>query len=167
MTDRSIRRHARVAALVLMVGGLGGCQFWIAGHSKDYGLVLSGEGVANIGDGTTTFQLQADGKNIKCEGKSTPSHRTPNHIGSRAAVEIVCDDGRKATGESVLTSMEGGTGTGTDSCGNEVELLFHINHGRVQKALESYRQTRKSSPAGVDRCDAASGDAPPHRDPLS
>ena len=61
--------------------------------------------------------------------------------------------------------MEGGTGVGTDTCGNEVEMYFHINQSLVTELLEQYRQARKSSPGGFDRCDA-SGDAPPHRDPL-
>lgn len=157
------RLRAPLAVSILSTFMLAGCNFWVVGHSKDYGLIVHGTGVANVGDGTTAFNLEVDGKELKCQGKSFK--KPGDTTGGRASVEIVCSDGRKASGESVLTSMEGGTGAGTDTCGNEVEMYFHINQSLVTERLEQYRQARKSSPGGFDRCDA-SGDAPPHRDPL-
>lgn len=163
--ENRIRRTVAPLAAAVYALLLAGCNFWVAGHSSDYGLVVHGTGIANVGDNTTTFNLEADGKDIKCQGNSKPIHKPGDTAQGRSLVEIVCSDGRRASGESVLTSMEGGTGTGTDTCGNEVEMYFNINQLLVAKQLEQYRQVRKASPGGFDRCDAP-GDAPPHRDPL-
>jgi hypothetical protein len=143
---------------------LGACNFWIAGHSNDFGMILSGEGVANPADGTTAFTMRADGVEGSCKGSSKPLEKGD---GRRwASIEISCTDGRTAKGESVLGGMEWGTGTGIDSCGNEFETYFNIHQYYVTQKLEEFRRMAKNHSGGFDRCQA-SGDAPPHRDPLS
>jgi len=141
---------------------LGGCQFWLAGHTADYGLVLHGEGTADPMAGTTRYTFIIEGTGIKCTGSSVKKPGTQN----RSLNTITCDDGRTAKGESWLISMDTGAGAGTDSCGNKVLTAFSANKSYVDDKLAEFRAKVKASPnAGNDKCTSSMG-IPPHNDPL-
>lgn len=141
---------------------LGGCQFWIAGHSADYGMMLIGEGTADPLAGTTRYTFTIEGTGVKCTGTSVKKPGAPQ----RAINTIKCDDGRTGTGESWLISMDTGAGEGTDSCGNKVLTMFSANKSYIDEKLAEIRAKVKASPnAGSDKC-ASTMEIPPHNDPL-
>ena len=145
-----------------MLALLAGCQFWIAGHSDDKSMVVLGEGKADPATGTTKFNLQIDGTDVKCTGDSRPKRD-----GSQVAdVDITCDDGRTAHGETKLITMDTGDGNGSDSCGNSYYMYFSTNKFTIDSKLKEYRKlVAESGNQGNDKCNAA-GDIPPHTDPL-
>ncbi len=108
--------------------------------------------------------MQIEGSDVVCKGTSKPLEK-PGDNRNWASTELTCNDGRVGKGETVLGGMEWGTGTGTDTCGNEFLFYFHINQYVVERKLEEYRRQRQSNSGAGDLC-LASGDAPPHRDPL-
>ncbi len=153
--------------LAALVFALGGCKYWMAGHTVDYSLIVAGEGVINTADNTSTYEFAIDGSNVKCSGKTIPVLHKPEIVGSTSRAEAACSDGRKGTGELLVTSLEGGTGSGTDDCGNVIQLVWGINEYNVRRSLESFRKIQTDRKvAAADKCDA-NDDAPPHRDPLS
>jgi len=159
-----MNRLSRCLAVAAVGLSLSGCNFWLAGHSEDLGLIIHGQG--QIEGETSTFTLGVDGTDITCKGTTVIVHKTGNIIGDRGRAEFSCSDGRKGTGELVVTSLEGGTGSGTDECGNTIQLVWNIHEAKVKRLLESYRQTATARKVSfADKCEAA-GDAPPHRDPL-
>lgn len=159
-------RFLRCLTFVGLAALAGGCNFWLAGHTEDYTLIVHGQGFIDTQNETSTFTFAVDGSDLKCTGATTIVHKTGNIIGDRAAAQVTCSDGRKGTGEVVITSFEGGTGTGTDECGNKLDFVWNINEHVIQRRLAAIRQTAVARKASfADKCDAA-GDAPPHRDPL-
>jgi hypothetical protein len=161
-----MKSASRVFFLAVFTVALGGCKYWMAGHNVDYSLIVTGEGIINTADHTSTYEFTIDGSNVKCSGKTVPTLHKPEIVGSTSRAEASCSDGRKGTGELLVTSMEGGTGTGTDDCGNTIQLVWGINEYNVQRSLEAFRRTRNDRKvAAADKCDATD-DAPPHRDPL-
>ena len=152
----------KVLLAVPILAALGGCQFWLAGHSDDNGEVVSGEGIADPGAGTTTFNLVYDGSGLKCEGESHPKPGEANH----ALVTTKCEDGRTGKGESYLLQMDTGEGHGTDSCGNGYYITFSTNKTYIDTKLQEFRKKLAASGnEGNDKCNA-SLDVPPHTDPL-
>lgn len=157
---------SRALALAALAVALGGCKYWMAGHNADYSLILSGEGFINTADDTSTYEFTIDGSNVKCSGKTVVVDKKPEIVGTRGKAETSCSDGRKGTGELLITSLEGGTGSGTDDCGNAVRLVWGINEHNVRRSLEGFRRARTDrNVVPADKCDA-SDDVPPHRDPL-
>ncbi len=162
-----MRKFSRALALATLAFALAGCKYWIAGHNVDYSLIVSGEGIINMADDTSTYELIIDDSNVKCSGRTVGTLKKPEIVGSRGKAEISCSDGRKGTGELLVTSMEGGTSSGTDDCGNSIQMVWGINEYNIRRSLETFRKTRADRKvAAADKCDA-SDDAPPHRDPLS
>jgi hypothetical protein len=159
-------RFSRCIAVAAAGLWLAGCNYWLAGHSEDYTLIIHGQGVINMETQTSVLDFTVDGSDLKCSGTTTMVEKRPEIVGSRGKAEIKCNDGRKAAGDLVITSLEGGTGSGTDECGNTVQLVWNIHEEKVKGLLESYRQTATTRKVSFsDKCDAP-GDAPPHHDPL-
>lgn len=157
--DAMEKRHFALPLLVML---LSGCQFWITGHSDDYGLVVYGEGVADPMAATSKFNLVHDGTGVKCDGESRPKDGSTQ----RAIITVRCDDGRSAEGESWLLAMDTGEGRGTDNCGNGFYMTFSTNKFYVDSKVAEYRKKMaEAGTEGNDKCDAA-GDVPPHTDPL-
>lgn len=159
-------RSVRSIAVLLSGFLVAGCNFWLAGHSEDYTMIVHGQGVIDMNDQSSTFDMLTDGSTVTCKGKTVPVLKKPEIIGSTSSATVVCSDGRKGTGSTIVTSMEGGTGNGTDECGNSFVFVWNIHQHQVASALEGYRnEAKRRNVVFADRCDAP-GDAPPHRDPL-
>lgn len=155
----------RILALALPLA-VGGCKYWLAGHTGDYAVVLHGEGVIDQSEGTSKFTVKLDGRDVVCQGTTGKSENSSGVVGAKAKFEGTCNDGRTTTGELVVTKLDGGTGTGTDDCGNQFQFVWSTVEWLVKDQLESTRKAAlQRGSQSQDKCDAA-GDPPPHLEPF-
>jgi hypothetical protein len=128
---------------------LGGCKLYMAGHSSDYSMIVTGTGELDMGTDTMVFSLVHEGLDITCSGKS--QGRTDGVQGHEGG--YTCTDGRSGGGKSQLTHMEGGTGAMTDTCGNSFQYVWGTNETAIKEAGEQYRQIKPVRNAAVaDKC---------------
>ncbi len=147
---RSTSRFRLAAAVALMLA-LSGCKVFMAGHTADYGMVVTGTGELDPATDTMQFQVVYEGLGVTCTG--TSKGRTDGVQGHTGGFK--CTDGRTGNGKSQVTHMQGGTGFFTDSCGNAVEYVWGIDPGAVATAGEQYRQINAGKKATeVDKCAA-------------
>ncbi len=145
---------------------LGGCQFWIAGHSADMSAYVTGGGTADPLAGTTVFKFEIIDTGVICNGTSWPNSQRRSYQDPEAFTQITCNDGRTGKGESRMVTAETGASKGTDSCGNKFVFDFSANQFLIQEKQEEYRdKIKKSGDFWNDKC-VASTDAPKHSDPL-
>lgn len=145
---------------------LTGCQYWVTGHTEDYGAVFFGTGHLDPVTSKSTAEVKVDDPPLTCKGGTEPTEQKPGIIGSLSKLELTCSDNRKITGQTVVETLEGGSGHGQDDCGNKFVLVWALDQAYMEKMRDQYRETRKEKKAVVnDKCESQAG-APPHRDPL-
>ncbi|MBM3541116.1 MAG: hypothetical protein FJX51_03635 [Alphaproteobacteria bacterium] len=159
----AIRLRILAVALPLVAGG---CKYWLAGHSADHAVVIHGEGIIDQSEGTSKFTVKLDGRDVVCQGTTAKADNSSGVIGAKAKFEATCNDGRTSTGEVVVTKLDGGTGAGTDDCGNQFQFVWSTVEWWVKDQLESTRKAAlQRGSQGRDKCDAAD-DPPPHLEPF-
>lgn len=154
------------AALVFAALALSGCQYWVTGRTEDYGAVFFGSGALDPITAHSTAQVKVDNPALTCKGGTVPTDQKPGIIGSLSKLELTCSDGRKVTGQTVVETMEGGSGHGEDDCGNKFVLVWSLDMAAMEKARDQYKEERaKRKAVPIDKCESQAG-TPPHRDPL-
>jgi hypothetical protein len=139
----------RQRLIILSVLLLGGCKLYMAGHSPDYSMIVTGTGDLDMNTDTMVFSVVHEGLDITCTGKSRG--RTDGVQGHEGG--YTCSDGRSGGGKSQLTHMEGGTGAMTDSCGNSFTYVWGTNETSIRTAGEQYRQAKAvRNIATTDKC---------------
>ena len=145
---------------------LGGCQFWIAGHSSDKTVVVTGGGTADHLAGTTVFHMEIVGTGISCKGTSWPNRQRRSSQEPEAFTKLTCNDGRTSKGESKMITADTGRSKGTDSCGNTYVFDFSVNKIFIDEKQQEYTElVKRGGSYWNDKC-IASTDAPKHTDPL-
>ncbi len=128
---------------------LSSCKLYMAGHSPDYSMIVTGTGDYDTGTDTMAFSVVYDGLNTTCTGRSRGrSDGVTGHEGG-----FSCSDGRTGSGKSELTNMQGGTGAMTDSCGNSFLYVWGTNEAAIQASGEQFRQAKPvRNAAAADKC---------------
>lgn len=124
---------------LLLIGAvaalLSGCvKFYIAGHSEDFADYISGEGEGDPFTGYGTSTIEFAKLKISCSGPYQPDG--PNR-GARGT--LTCSDGRRIELVSRLSSMDTGTGNGTDNLGHRGRFVFSTNEAFVEREGARYR----------------------------
>lgn len=141
--------RAALAAVFLLVGG---CKLYMAGHSADHGIVVTGIGDFDMNTKTMPFEITYDGLGITCTG--TSSERLDGVKGLTGG--FTCSDGRTGTGKSRLVGMDNGTGYFTDSCGNSFQYIWGMSDEAMQTEAGRLRALRGASDRRMaDKCKLA------------
>ena len=130
---------------------LAGCPAYFAGHNADFSVVYHGKG--ELGDPVSTVRMIFEEQGIECDGVATMYYQPVGVIGGKARTTAKCTDGRTSTGETLITSFEGGTGFSTDNCGNKGTYFWSTNAEFIERKLSEFRATKKRlGNKWIDKC---------------
>lgn len=124
---------------LLLIGAvaalLSGCvKFYIAGHSEDFADYISGEGEGDPFTGYGTSTIEFAKLKIRCSGPYQPDGKNRGARGT-----LTCSDGRRIELVSRLSSMDTGSGEGTDTLGHRGRFVFSTNEAFVEREGARYR----------------------------
>ena len=141
-------RHLLIYAAILL---LAGCKSYIIGYSENASMFTYGEG--DIQGDVATFSLGFAGIELNCDGRAEVTYKAPGIIGSKSRLTMTCSDGRTAKGGTLVTSLEGGTGFGVDSCGNKFDYVWTINQEFSEEKVKEFKaKVKESGNNWIDKC---------------